>query len=958
LWLNAADMNRYFLPGRCPDCGTPLSSADRCPQCGLLQTGPVAADLRFALQHADQVLQVLRRVSVPAPPLVPPVQPVQPVPPPPVPEPAEGARPTGPRPRPDDATAAGRRPGLPAVSVPLVLLGLGTICVLVAAVVFVAVTWTDLSLGWRTAILLAVTAMATVAAAWAMRRGLRGAAEALTLVAGGLLLIDLLAGNDAGLPLLSAVQGRAFDWLVAGVVLATAVGWALAAQRTRTRWLLGQQVVALLACVAMVWLAALDWDYHPAWLAAVVTLAAAALGLWLWRVRLSVTAVILGVGAVLAWGYLTVSGLVLAVLSDGPRELFLGLAGGPLLASGAIAAAVAALPGLQMGTRTAAAVFAVAGPAVVALLPARELTLTYTLLLVASAALALAVGALPSRAPWRTALCVVASGATVPAVLALAFGAELALSRVVRATYGAWTLGPTDSLPAIPGDPDVASWAYLPLAGLVVGVLWVAVLRPLDVRRSDAYGWTGVGFGALTSLLSGTWPLIAVGAVLAAAAAAGVAVLARTRTRLALVVASVPVALGVGAALPSVAATALFLAVHGVLLVVAAPLLHGRARSVLVALGVASAAVSLVACVDLVGLSVAVAGLVLLAAAVAVLVTAERFAARPGGGPWRAGLEAVTVPMAAVALLLAADHDVVLLVAFASAAVTAGAVAALVRDRWWLSCVGAVSVAATAYQAVHLAGEPAQWSAVAVSLVAAVAAVAAQRVPRDGGAEGEGAAPWPRRVRPVLEATAVVLGFASVSAESGDAAALTAGLTCLGAGAIGVSFLSADRRRAAWLGSGLLVLASWVRLLSLDVDLVEAYTLPGALALLATGLVWMRRHPDESSWRGLATPLTLGVGPSLVVALQEPTSVRALLVGVAGLALVAAGARLEWGAPLVVGGVAVGLVALVNIAPYAAAVPRWVLFGTAGVALLALGVTWERRRQDLQMVHRYASRLR
>jgi len=944
-------MNRYFLPGRCPDCGTALSSGDRCPQCGLLQTGPVADDLRFALQHADQVLYALRRVSVPAPP--PPVQPVQPVP-----VQAPVAQPAGPEPRPEAAPLAGRRSGLPAVSVPVVLLGLGTICVLVAAVVFVAVTWTDLSLGWRTAILLAITAIATGAAGWALRRGLRGAAEALTLVASGLFLIDLLAGNDAGLPLLSAVQGRAFDWLVTGAMLVTSAGWALLAQQTRTRWLLGQQVVAILACVAMVWLAALDWDYHPAWLAAVVTLAAAALGLWLWRVRLSVTAVILGVGAVLSWGYLTVSGLVLAVLSDGSRELFLEVEGGPLLASGAIAAAVAVLPGLQMGTRTGAAVFAVAGPAVVALLPARELALTYTLLVVAAAALALAAGALLSRAPWRNALFVVASVTTLPAVFALLFGAELALSRVGRAAYDAWTLGLTDSLPAVPDGSAVASWAYLPLAGLVVVALWLALFRPLHLSRFAAYAWTGVGFGALTSLLSGSWPLIAIGAVLAAAAAVGMVVLARTRTSLALAVASVPLALGVVAALPSVGATALFLAVHGVLLVVAAWLLHGLARSFLVGLGVAVAAVSVEACADLVGLSVAVAGLVLLAAAVGVLVTAERLSTRPDGGPWRAGLEVVTVPMAAVALLQAADHDVVLLVAFAVAAVAAGAVAALVRDRWWLSCACAVLVAATAYQAVHLAGEAAEWSAVAVSLVAALTAVAAQRVLRDGEAEGAHSAPWPRTVRPALEATAVVMGVLAASAELEDALALTVALTCLGAGAIVVSFLSPDRRRVAWLGSGLLVLASWVRLSSLDVDVVEAYTLPGALALLVTGLVWMRRHPDESSWRGLATPLTLGVGPSLVVALQEPTSVRALLVALVGLALVAVGVRLEWGAPLVIGGVAVGLVALVNIAPYAAAVPRWVLFGTAGVALLALGVTWERRRQDLQMVHRYAARLR
>src|SRR5262245_24805773 len=68
MWLNAAPMNRYFVTGRCPDCAAALSGGDRCPRCGLLLTGPVADDLRFALQHADQVLDVLRRVSAPAPP--------------------------------------------------------------------------------------------------------------------------------------------------------------------------------------------------------------------------------------------------------------------------------------------------------------------------------------------------------------------------------------------------------------------------------------------------------------------------------------------------------------------------------------------------------------------------------------------------------------------------------------------------------------------------------------------------------------------------------------------------------------------------------------------------------------------------------------------------------------------------------------------------------------------------
>jgi hypothetical protein len=154
------------------------------------------------------------------------------------------------------------------------------------------------------------------------------------------------------------------------------------------------------------------------------------------------------------------------------------------------------------------------------------------------------------------------------------------------------------------------------------------------------------------------------------------------------------------------------------------------------------------------------------------------------------------------------------------------------------------------------------------------------------------------------------------------------------------------------------VLASWVRLYGLDVEVVEAYTLPGAVALCVAGVVWLLRTPGATSWQALAAPLGLGVGPSLAVALEAPTSLRALLVGVAGSVLLGAALRLRWGAPLLVGGVTVALLALVNIAPYAAGLPRWVLFGGAGVALLALGVTWDRRRHDVAVAHRYATRLR
>ena len=81
---------------------------------------------------------------------------------------------------------------------PQILLALGAGCLLVAALVFLAVTWSVLGVGGRTATLVALTGVAGGLAAWMARRGLRGAAEALALVGYGLLTLDVVGADHAG----------------------------------------------------------------------------------------------------------------------------------------------------------------------------------------------------------------------------------------------------------------------------------------------------------------------------------------------------------------------------------------------------------------------------------------------------------------------------------------------------------------------------------------------------------------------------------------------------------------------------------------------------------------------------------------------------------------------------------------------------------------------------------------
>jgi hypothetical protein len=183
-------------------------------------------------------------------------------------------------------------------------------------------------------------------------------------------------------------------------------------------------------------------------------------------------------------------------------------------------------------------------------------------------------------------------------------------------------------------------------------------------------------------------------------------------------------------------------------------------------------------------------------------------------------------------------------------------------------------------------------------------------------------------------------------------------LTLVGAAASAMALLRPDRRGVGWLGGFLLAAASWVRLADLGVDTPEAYTLPAAVALLAVGLFHLRRDPGSSTLAALSPGLALGLVPSLLWVLADPVALRSVLLGLGCLGLVLAGVRLRWSAPILWGAAVGALVVLRHTAPLTEAVPRWILIGTAGALLIAIGVTWERRVRDARAMAGYVRTLR
>jgi hypothetical protein len=384
---------------------------------------------------------------------------------------------------------------------------------------------------------------------------------------------------------------------------------------------------------------------------------------------------------------------------------------------------------------------------------------------------------------------------------------------------------------------------------------------------------------------------------------------------------------------------------------------------------------------------------------------------RPGPWPSRSGrprAAAVAVAAAVAApgslgLALAAPDPLALVVALGAAlvAVVVTAVAAHAPGR-----PGAPAVAAALGCAEILAA--ARWGELppATSGLILVCVLGSCAVAGSVAAASASSTRWSGAVRsPAARAAARTFADSSVRVVGGAAAAIGVALSALDLDRLWVALLVAGVAAAAaaagaavvatataaaarplgWLSGGLILASSWVRLALSDVDAPEAYTAPAGMALLALGALRRRADPATESTTGPATEsatgrkagrgsgrgpgswsaygggLVLVLVPSLFRALTDPGLVRPLLLGAVALAVLLIGVRHRLAAPLALGGGVLAADALVQLSPYLAAayaaVPRWVAIGAAGLALLALGVTYERRLRELRGLGEHLTRL-
>ncbi len=523
-------MTRYADSSVCPDCSaTLLGSPSACPSCGLPLHHPLTAELFATLSRADYLIGQLRRVVTPVP--VPSTSFVPAMPPMPAPRPAP------------------RRTGLRPTSVPAILLSLGALCLLVAAVIFLAVAWSWLGVGGRTGVLAGLTITAAGLGGWLAARGLRVAGEALSTVAFGLLTLDLVGADRAGwlgertsteltlvvgLSLLgvalawSVTQGRlAAPQLVAGMGLFTAYA--------ATVDLLGHQLlISAFAVVAFAALAAvgrvheltvLPWvalvGAAPCWL----TLAGAGLGhsleqptfsaLWStggpgWAM-LAATALLLLPIAALRDDHVVVQVCLAAAASMGVATVCLPVAdeGSTAVIVTAIAVMVA---GVAVGTRISRDWLAV--PLLPAGLAAFPVFATWLTMLAQGAAHVVDVGG-PFTAGAGVRLApyeqLAHPALIVPSALALLGLAWLALRPIVSEAF----LMPAGAVIALSGVATLAHYP-VPVWAVVVALL---VTAGAAATRDLTLGAVLVGAALVAGMPSASLTVLTTAVVVAACAA-------------------------------------------------------------------------------------------------------------------------------------------------------------------------------------------------------------------------------------------------------------------------------------------------------------------------------------------------------------------------------------------------------------------------------------------------------
>ncbi len=160
-----------------------------------------------------------------------------------------------------------------------------------------------------------------------------------------------------------------------------------------------------------------------------------------------------------------------------------------------------------------------------------------------------------------------------------------------------------------------------------------------------------------------------------------------------------------------------------------------------------------------------------------------------------------------------------------------------------------------------------------------------------------------------------------------------------------------------WVASTATSLAVWSLLADQGVEVVEAFTLPAALALAAAG-TWRLHVSDTSSWTALSPACLMAALPTLAILLDGPDPARVLLLATGAVAASLVGHARRLAAPLALGTVTAMLAAVLQLYDWSLHLPRWVTFGVLGLALIGTSATYEAQLRRARAAREHLQALR
>ncbi|MFI5692501.1 SCO7613 C-terminal domain-containing membrane protein [Kribbella sp. NPDC051586] len=207
--------------------------------------------------------------------------------------------------------------------------------------------------------------------------------------------------------------------------------------------------------------------------------------------------------------------------------------------------------------------------------------------------------------------------------------------------------------------------------------------------------------------------------------------------------------------------------------------------------------------------------------------------------------------------------------------------------------------------------------------------------------------------RVLIPTTICATALAEITATLVSPTTATAVVLTITAAPLVAYGINPRRRPALLLAALFLIIANTAFMLGADTTTLEWYTVPPALVLLAAGFLAYR---NQSTWISLAPCLLIGLLPSTLV--PADNWLRTTLVVAAALAIVLIATRHSLQAPFLIGAAVLAKTAIWQFLDLAPQIPRWITLATAGLLLLLVGATYERRLTQAKQATRWIASLR